>query len=59
MELSERARKARSEYMAKWRKENRNRISEYSKQYRKDNPDKIAKAQERYWLKKSLQKKGE
>jgi hypothetical protein len=50
--MSEEAKKARREYMKKWREENKDHVRKYNQRYRKENPDKIAAAQERYWLKK-------
>lgn len=52
MLMSEEAKKARREYMKKWREENKDHVRKYNQRYRKENPDKIAAAQERYWLKK-------
>ncbi|MEJ9149309.1 hypothetical protein [Bacillus smithii] len=55
MVMSEEAKKARREYMKKWREANKNHIREYNKRYRRENPDKVAAAQERYWAKKFKQ----
>jgi hypothetical protein len=52
MLISEEAKKARRDYMRKWREKNKDRVREYHRQWRKENPDKIAAAQERYWIKK-------
>ena len=53
--MSEEARKARAEYMRKYRAANRERILEQERERRKANPEKYKKYSETYWNKKAAE----
>lgn len=54
--LSEEAKKARNqymrEYMAEYRKKNRERLNAQRREWAKNNPEKIREYQQRHWEKK-------
>lgn len=47
------AKKARREYMKKWRKDNKEKVNSYQKEWRKNNKDKVVGYQEKFWQKKA------
>lgn len=51
--MSEAARKARAEYMRKYRAEHKEKINEQERARRKANPDRYRMYQENYWNKKA------
>lgn len=54
--MNDEIRKARNEYMreymAEYRKNNREKLNAQRRAWAKDNPDKVKEYQERYWQKK-------
>lgn len=56
MELSDKARETRNEYMRKWKEKNldyKQKQSAYLQEWRKNNPDKIRKYNVDYWERKA------
>ena len=55
--MTDEAKKARNEYMRKWRKENKEKVNEYNRNYRKNHKDMTAKSNARYWEKVAARRK--
>ena len=55
VEVSEKAKEARKEYMREWRKKNMSHVNAYARRWRKNNPEKVAAMAARYWEKKAEQ----
>lgn len=51
MEMSEKAKAARLEYMRRYRAENRDSINEYQRKWKKENPEKVKEYQNRMFEK--------
>jgi len=53
MALSEEAKKARREYMRKYREKNRERINKTKREWARNNPEKIKEYTVRHWEKQA------
>lgn len=51
--MTEAAKKAKREYAAKYRSENREKLAAYQREWRKKNPEKAKENQRRYWERKA------
>ena len=55
--MTDEAKKARNEYMRKWREENKEKVKEYNRNYRNRHKDRTVKSNERYWEKVAARRK--
>ncbi len=44
------------ESQKRWREKNRERVRKQQNEWRRNNPDKVRKTNERYWMKKAMEK---
>lgn len=49
----EKIRKAKREYMRKYREKNKEKVNKLNREWRKANPEKVKEYQERFWEKKA------
>lgn len=53
--MTEEAIKKKREYIATWKKKNKDRVNEYQRKWRKDNPDKVKAYSNSYWERQALE----
>lgn len=55
--MTQEARQAQADYMAEYRRKNKERLAEYRKEWAKRNPDKIRNYREKAWEKRAQEEK--
>jgi len=50
---------AKNEYLKQWRKNNKEKVNEYNRKWRSENKDKVKEHQDRHFLKKYEESKGD
>lgn len=59
MNTEEKIRSAKNEYLKQWRKDNKEKVNSYNRKWRSENKEKFKESQDRHFLKKYEEGKGE